>query len=78
MNTNTKTIVALTAIVAISAILVASALTSDAMARRCHSSHNSQSLAQGAVASNGGQAQNVATQQQGNSNSAVTIGTQSR
>jgi hypothetical protein len=79
MNTYTKTIVAIAAVVAISAILVASTLASDAMAcrHRGHSSHNSQSLAQGAVATgSNAKAQNVATQQLGDSNSAVTIGTQ--
>ncbi len=83
MNTNTKTIVALAAVVAISAILVGSVLAEDAMAKRCHyRSHNggdrSQSISQAAVSGNGGQSQNIANQQQGNGNSAAVIGIQNR
>jgi hypothetical protein len=85
MNTNTKTIVALAAVVAISAILVGSVLANDAMAKRCHyRGHNngggdrSQSISQAAVSGNGGQSQNVANQQQGNGNSAAVVGIQNR
>jgi hypothetical protein len=81
MNTNTKTIVALAAVVAISAILVGSVIAEDAMARRCR--HNgggdrSQSISQAAVSGNGGQSQNIANQQQGNGNSAAIVGIQNR
>ncbi len=84
MNTNTKTIVAFAAVVAISAILVGSVLAEDAMAKRCHyRSHNgggdrSQSISQAAVSGNGGQSQNIANQQQGNGNSAAVVGIQNR
>jgi hypothetical protein len=85
MNTNTKTIVALAAVVAISAVLVGSVLAQDAMACR-HSRHNGggsggsshQTVAQGAVSGNGGQSQNIASLQNGHDNASVNIGVQNR
>ena len=85
MNTNTKTIVALAAVVAISAILVASAITEDAMAKRCrrHSGGGGgggggdthQTSAQANVGCSG-QCQNVNSQNSGHDIASNTIGQQ--
>jgi len=83
MNTNTKTIVAFAAVVAISAILVGSVLAEDAMAKRCHyRSHNGgdrsvhQAIAQSAISNGNGDAQNTASQIAGNDNAVVVTGNQ--
>jgi len=86
MNTNTKTIVALVAVLAITAVLVTSVLVGDAEARKCkrHSGggggggDRSQSISQAAVSGNGGQSQNIASLQNGHDNASVNIGVQNR
>jgi hypothetical protein len=81
---NAKTTVALVAIVAISAILVASVLTEDANARRCrrHSGGNDNSVhqtsAQACVqGNNAGNCQNLNSQNAGHDIASNTIGVQS-
>jgi hypothetical protein len=76
---NTKTTVALVAVVAISAILVASILADDANARRCRHSGGSvhQTSAQACVqGSNSRNCQNINSQNAGNDIASNTIGVQ--
>jgi hypothetical protein len=78
---NTKSTVAILAIVAISAILIGSVLTEDAMAKRCrrHSGGNDNSVhqtsAQACVNQNA-RCQNVNSQNAGNDIASNTIGNQ--
>jgi hypothetical protein len=71
MNTQILAIIAITAVVG---LVFAATLVQTVDARR----HNSQSATQVAVSGNGGQSQNVASQQNGDRNSAVVVGIQNR
>jgi hypothetical protein len=78
---NVKTTVALVAVVAISAVLVASILTDDANARRCRSRGNDNSVHQTsaqACVQGSGNCQNLNSQNAGNDIASNTIGVQTR
>jgi hypothetical protein len=73
MNTQILAIIAITAVVG----LVFAATMVQAVDAHRHRSQ-SQSISQSATSGNGGQSQNVASQQQGSHNSAIVVGIQDR